>query len=238
MASAAPERDGSDAAALRTSLQSPRPRHYDSDVTRYFVSSLLPLALATSVAFGQDAPVAAAPDATAYQGVTPESGSPPAEARVRRAHSRLVTWPGFEAMPNGGSRFFLQLSQTVQFQTRATDGGFEVTLQNTRTHLRNTTRPLETRFFDTPVTRARVERRGCHDLVFAFDLRAQATPRVYTQPGPGGYTFLFVEFPAGNWLPAELQPAAPQAPAAAQPRGPVQQQTDRERPPDLGQSEN
>ncbi|NOY90057.1 MAG: hypothetical protein GXP55_02525, partial [Deltaproteobacteria bacterium] len=168
-------------------------------MTRLPLSALLLLALALPVAHAQDAAPSGdgqtAP--TRYEGVTPEAGSPPAERRVRRSRNRLLTWPGFESRPNGASRFFVQLSREVQFTTRASQGRFEVLLAGTRTHLRNTRRPLETRFFNTPVIRAKVERRGRHNLALVFELRAAVTPRVYTQPGPGGYTFLFVDFPEG-----------------------------------------
>jgi len=210
-------------------------------VKRLLVPGLLSVALITTVALAQGGAATPPAEPQAYQGVTPSTGSPPAERRVRRARSRLLTWPGFEARPNGASRFFVQLSQTVEWQTRAAEGRFEVTLQGTRTHLRNSRRPLETRFFNTPVTRAKVERRGRHDLALVFELRAQATPRIYTQPGPNGYTFLFIEFPEGNWLPEALMPPAPEPeadpappPRARQPLDPSIERMDDERPPDFG----
>jgi hypothetical protein len=84
----------------------------------------------------------------------------------------------------------------------------EVVLKNARTHLRNNRRWLETRFFNTPVRRARIERRGrrgSNDLVFVFAMRQGATPTVTTGTGENGFQFLYVDFPAGDYLPAELR---------------------------------
>lgn len=209
-------------------------------MTRLLAPTLLLSLTAASVALAQDDSADAPASPPAYQGVTPPGGSPPAEARARRARSRLVTWPGFESRPNGGSRFFVQLTAEPQWETRASEGRFEVTLSDTRTHLRNTRRPLETRFFNTPVTRAKVERRGRRGLALVFEMRAAATPRVYTQAGQNGYTFLFIEFPEGQWLPEELRPPEPEVapesqptPRARQPLDPSLQRLDDERPPGM-----
>jgi len=153
-----------------------------------------------------------------YQGVTPgESDAPPAEARARRraeaarsgrrrrsAPVHLLTWPGFQAHEDGSSRFFLQTSSTVETSTSRAPGRFELILKNTRVHLRTNRLPLETRYFNTPVVRALVERRG-HDLAIVFVLRAEVAPRISTETASNGYHYVFVDFPAGDYLPAELQ---------------------------------
>lgn len=111
----------------------------------------------------------------------------------------------------------MQVSDTVQTDIQRTEGRVEVVLRQTRVHLRNSRRPLETRFFNTPVTRATVERRGRHDLAIVFNMRGDATPRVTTEAGQNGYHFVFIDFPAGSWLPEELRrPVA--VPDAAEPR--------------------
>ncbi len=162
------------------------------------------VALASVGAVAQRAEVAPARHVGEYAGVTPGSANPPprvaAVARARTA--KLLTWPGFQVTPDGGSRFFLQVSREAQLETRSAQGRFEVVLKNTRAHLRNTLRPLDTRFFSTPVDRAQVERRG-RELVVVFSLRAEVTPTVTQAVGEGGFHFVYVDFPAGEWATPE-----------------------------------
>jgi len=170
---------------------------------------------------GGHADVGPARTVGAYQGVTPggPSESPPAEGRVRSSRTtetqrgrrgpvHLLTWPGFQAREDGSSRF-LQTSDTVETATSSAPGRFELLLKNTRVHLRTNALPLETRFFNTPVLRAVVERRGS-DLAVVFHLRAEVTPRVSAEAAPSGYHYVYVDFAAGSYLPAEVAAPAPE----------------------------
>ena len=87
----------------------------------------------------------------------------------------------------------------MRWQTHASQGRYEVVLERVSVHLRNTFRPLDTRFFNTPVTRAHVERRR-HDLAVIFDLRGAVTPTVTQGVGEGGFQFVYVDFPGGQWV--------------------------------------
>ncbi|HJK92966.1 MAG TPA: hypothetical protein RMH85_10090 [Polyangiaceae bacterium LLY-WYZ-15_(1-7)] len=175
---------------------------------------LLSLPLAFDLASAQESRAEVSPTRGVgdYAGVRPGSANPPPRARAvqragsRRRPARLLTWPGFMPLPRGASRFFLQLNQPVQPQSSASEGRFEVLLPGVRTHLRNTRRPLITRYFQTPVTQAKVERRGRSDLAVVFQLRAAVTPAVSTGT-QNGYHYVYVDFPAGDWLPDEPQPA-------------------------------
>ena len=161
-----------------------------------------------------------------YAGVTPgQSESPPAESRVRRqqrarekaASSRrrrpppatLLTWPGFQMREDGSSRFFLQTSGRVEVASSGSEGRFEVLLRNTRVHLRNNARPLETRFFNTPVVRARTERRGS-DLAIVFELRSGSTarPRVQSVPSDSGYYYVYIDFASGDFVAPSSPPSS------------------------------
>ncbi|MCB9617267.1 MAG: hypothetical protein H6722_32955 [Sandaracinus sp.] len=172
------------------------------------------VALASVTAIAQQAEVSPTRNVGEYAGVSPGTGNaPPRAGAVARARpAKLLTWPGFQATPGGGSRFFLQVSGPVQFETRSSQGRFEVVLKNTRAHLRNTFRPLDTRFFRTPVDRAKVERRR-RDLAVVFQMRADSTPNVTQGVGENGYHFVYVDFPAGNWAIPSTTPAAGAAPA-------------------------
>lgn len=132
-----------------------------------------------------------------------------------------MTWPGFQQRPDGASRFFLQTTAPVQIEERAEANRFVLVLKDTGLHLRNNRRPLETRYFNTPVRKADIERRG-RDLAFVLDLRAQVRPVVSQEAAENGYNFVFLSFPAGSFLPEDLRlerverPAGP-APSEEQP---------------------
>ena len=161
-----------------------------------------------------------------YNGVTPQNSARPprarsvarAEARAtrrrgrRRAPAQVVTWPGFQAQPDGSSTFFLQVTGPVEYERHVTTGRVEILLPNTRTHVRNSRRPLITRYYDTPVTLAKLERRGRRDLAFVFTMRADVAPTVRTEER-GGFTFIYVSFPAGNYLPRDAVRVAPADPS-------------------------
>ena len=137
-----------------------------------------------------------------YAGVAPGSANLPPRA-PGPGGSRLLTWPGFQARPDGASRFFLQTTAAVTHRVENQQGRVVIILEGVGIHLRNTRLPLETRYFNTPVTRAKVERRG-RDAALVLEMRSNITPVVTVQPAEQGYHYLFVEFPAGNYLPAEL----------------------------------
>lgn len=186
------------------------------------VSSALAAALSFTV-FAQDGTAFVAPSRNVgeYAGVKPGSNNPPPRvARVNKVRNQsrgrratLLTWPGFEQRQNGGSRFFLQVSSLIVTEQNSGENRFELILRNATTHVRNTRRWLETRYFNTPVTRARVERRGRRDLAVVFHLRANVTPQVTTGPGAGGFHFIFVDFPSGNYGVQDTRDAAPLPPA-------------------------
>jgi len=145
-----------------------------------------------------------------YAGVVPGSGNAPGHLRGRPGATPIVvTWPGFQPRADGASRFFLQLTSRAQYEVSSGPGRFVVTLRNVRLPDRQTRRTLDTRFFDTPVTRAHVERRGRRDIAFVFEMRADVTPVVSLDVAANGYTFVYVELPAGQWLPPETREMVP-----------------------------
>ena len=146
-----------------------------------------------------------------YGGVVPPRGGTPPRApragattrRARRAPARIITWPGFQpSVSGGGSRFFVQTTQAAVTELRQSEGRVEVVFHDTTIHLANSGRWLETQFFETPVTRARLERRG-RDMVLVMHLRAAVTPTVTTGTDAAGYTYTYVDFPAGHYRPDE-----------------------------------
>ena len=73
-----------------------------------------------------------------------------------------------------------------------------ILLPGTSIHLTNNRRSLETRHFNSPATRARIERRG-RDVAIVLEMRTNATPRVRSESGSHGYHYIFIEFAPGQY---------------------------------------
>lgn len=152
---------------------------------------------------------------TEYGGVVPgRSNPPPATNRLtsrrrgaRQAPTSIVTWPGFQMNASGGSRFFVQTTAAVTTRMSESEGRIEVLFPNTAIHLSNSGRWLETQYFETPVMRARLERRG-RDMVLVMTMRARVTPQISTAT-EGNFSFVYIDFAAGNYRPAGMAPVIP-----------------------------
>jgi hypothetical protein len=130
-----------------------------------------------------------------YDGVKPGSDNKPPGPDVS-GKGRFVTFPGFELLPNGRSRVFVQTSAHIEPVITQVSGRFEIVLRDTKVHLRNNRRPLETEHFDTPLRRASVEQRK-RDAVLVLEMKQRVdSVQVHVQPGEDGYFFVFVELPA------------------------------------------
>ncbi|MEM7447039.1 MAG: hypothetical protein AAF355_02230 [Myxococcota bacterium] len=199
---------------VTTDLITHRRVKYPDPVKRFdtvgLITSLLLLGLPiTTVAQGEDAEAARVSGAM-YAGVRPGSPSAPpapdaasvANRPRKRKQARLLTWPGFEQLEERRSRFFFQTSRPVETQSEVIAGAYQIILKNTRVHLRNNRRPLETHWFNTPALRARIDQVG-RDVRLTIDLRTVVVPVVRSVAGNGGYFFTFVEFPAGDYLPED-----------------------------------
>ena len=148
-----------------------------------------------AIVLGSSGTLASADDSS-YGGVTPGSESSenlPPKAEEIPEGALMLTWPGF-MMHEDGSCFFVQTSRPVKFGTQKSEGRLELVLHNTRVHLKNNFLPLETEFFDTPVTRATVQPRGKKDLVMVFEMREDAAPTITQNKGKDGFNYVFVKF--------------------------------------------
>lgn len=148
---------------------------------------------------------------------------------------------------SGGSRFFVQTTAVVTTTVSESDGRVEVLFPNTAIHLSNSGRWLETQFFETPVVRARLERRG-NDMVLVMTMRAHVTPAI-SSGTEGTFNFTYIDFAAGHYRPENLAPVLPpgqrsaDGTASVRPAAPQSEQhfptesesraMDRERPPDV-----
>lgn len=112
----------------------------------------------------------------------------------------MATLPGFEMLPGGGSRLFVDLSQAVPVEERKTDGTLTYVLKGAGLQHRNNANALYTVHFNTPVWRARLVPQG-KDLLFVVEMRDK-TSAAQTQMNPAaqGATRFTVDFPKGEFL--------------------------------------
>jgi len=149
-----------------------------------------------AIVLGSSAATASA-EGSSYAGVTPGSESSdnlPPKAEEIPEGALMLTWPGFMMHKDGGSCFFVQTSQPVQTAYKRSEGRLELVLRNTRVHLKNNFLPLETQFFDTPVTRATVQRKSQKDVVMVFEMREDVMPTITQKKGKDGFNYVFVKF--------------------------------------------
>lgn len=142
----------------------------------------------------------------------PARRAPQARATVRHA-GPLATFPGFEQLPDGGSRLFVQLNQAVPVEERKAPGSVTYVLKGAHLRVHNDSNALVTVHFNTPVFRARLTPQG-NDLLFVLELRSTATPTFKMTSNQDKTSTLQIDFPKGDFLtgdgseslPAETKP--------------------------------
>ncbi len=142
------------------------------------------------------------------------AAAPTARRVVRHAGGPLATFPGFEQLPDGGSRVFVHLSQTVPVEQRVAPGSVTYVLKGAHLRVHNDTNALVTVHFNTPVFRARLTPSG-NDILFVLELRSAATPTFKLQENTDKTSTLMIDFPKGDFLvddgneriPSEQAPA-------------------------------
>jgi hypothetical protein len=99
-----------------------------------------------------------------YGGVTP--GEPPAKDTGKPSHKRppakdTLTWIGFAAK-DGGAQLFFQAPAAFTASQHVDKGQLIVLLEGLHRQVRNTRRPLDTRYFDTSIARVVARAVGAH----------------------------------------------------------------------------
>lgn len=137
-----------------------------------------------------------------YAGVVPGAASkaPPAAKAAKASNGPTITWPGFQMRPDGSSRVFIQSTAPLEPKVLTTaEGKFDVQLPCARVAAKTNRLPLDTRFFNTPVTKVSVSA-SPGGAVVQLDLRASIAPSVSTESAPSGYFFTYIELPKGDYL--------------------------------------
>lgn len=129
----------------------------------------------------------------------PVRRGPVARALPRRAGAPLATFPGFEQLPDGGSRLFVQLSQNVPVEERRANGEVTYVLRGAHLRVHNDSNELITVHFNTPVFRARLRPQG-NDLLFVLELRSAVAPVFKVTENQDHTSTLQIDFPKGDFL--------------------------------------
>lgn len=149
----------------------------------------------------------------------PTASSRSATRSRYRTRGPVVNMPGFEQTADGGSRLFVQLSQSVPVEERKAQGSVTYVLKGASPRVHNNTNALVTVHFNTPVSRARLVPQG-QDLLFVVELRAAAQPTWKLNEAPDKSAILTIDFPKGDYLQAGGETAASgEQPAAKPARG-------------------
>jgi hypothetical protein len=149
-----------------------------------------------------------------YAGVVPGASSTPAVPVAKTETKPMITWPGFQMRQDGTSRVFIQSTTALTPQPSAAGPRFTVYLPGARVAGNTNKLPLETRFFNTPVSRVNIEQQR-DGVTLVLDLRAEISPVVSSERGPTGYYFLYIDLPKGTFVktPAPAQTATDAQPA-------------------------
>jgi hypothetical protein len=143
-------------------------------------------------------------DATGYGYSDPKptrGGGQPRARRVARVSGPVATLPGFEMTGDGGSRLFVQLTQTVSVEEKRAAGAVTYVLKGAHVLKHNNQNALVTVHFNTPVSRARLVPRG-NDLLFVVEMRASVQPTWKLEPAKDNSAVLAIDFPKGDFLPS------------------------------------
>ena len=113
-----------------------------------------------------------------------------------------VVWTGFQ-MNGEASRVYLQAPGDVEVSVATTKDGLTVTAHDCRLHVRNGRRPLDTRFFRTPVRSVSLSQRK-KDVALLISLAQPVGDVVpHKEAGPNGSQFWVIDFPPAKAILAD-----------------------------------
>lgn len=165
-----------------------------------------------------DKPETKAAEAKPARAATGYGFGSPAPRKPTKAHRRVahvagpsVVFPGFSMLPDGGSRVFIQLSDSVPIEERKSDRQIIYVLKGAHLNLRNNRNALVTVHFNTPVASARLREAG-RDLQLAIELRAASSPTFKIEPAKEGKgATLNIDFPKGEFVTDAAPPPEPKS---------------------------
>jgi hypothetical protein len=148
-----------------------------------------------------------------YSGVQPGEGKKPdASKKAKKPPPKgTLSWIGFETK-DGGSQVFFQSVAAFEVNQRIDKGAVIVTLSGLSKLGHNTWRPIDTRFFDTPIARITAKKKGkALEVRVAFKngkQAAQGTVRTATEAD--GMYYAYVTFAGGGGGTASTKEPEPE----------------------------
>ncbi len=162
-------------------------------MTRTLISATLCAALAAPwLGWG----LAWAEPAPGYGGVSPGSVTVP-EGMPAAGSAAVVTWPGFQMTPDGGSRVFVQTSVVVKPSLKRAGSTFVLRIPGVSLPRGNARLPLDTRYFKTPVENVRAKQLPDGSVAVTIRVRGKPQPKLTTEKASNGYFFTYVDFVPG-----------------------------------------
>jgi hypothetical protein len=135
----------------------------------------------------------------AYHGVTLRGGRPPKQKKRLPSGLQYLTWPGFRA-DEGRSEIFLQFTGPVKYAASAGQGNEAVVVDQVRSYLRNTFRPVNTSHFPGPVSGFRLRALRGNRIRLEIALRRPAKASAMwvevRSLSSGGYYYLLLSYTA------------------------------------------
>jgi hypothetical protein len=155
--------------------------------------------LLASPAFAQEAK---APNAEGeYSGVQPGQAKKPEPSKKAKKPppKGTLSWLGFETQ-DGGSQVFFQSVAPFQVSQRVENGTVVVTLSGLTRLGPNTWRPIDTRFFGTPIARVTAKKKGkTIEVRIAFkNAKDAAVGSVRTATEADGMFYAYLTFAGGG----------------------------------------
>jgi hypothetical protein len=161
--------------------------------------ALLCLVLLTGPAFAED-PKGPSSEGE-YGGVQPGQAKKPEPAKKAKKPppKGTLSWVGFESK-DGSSEVFFQSVAPFELSQKVENGSVVVTLSGLTKLGHNTWRPIDTRFFDTPIARVSAKKKGKGiEVRIAFKNAkdaAQGTVRTATEAD--GMYYAYLSFAGGS----------------------------------------
>ena len=136
-----------------------------------------------------------------YNGVAPGSTVVPEHIAGAPGGDPVVTWPGFQMTPEGGSRIFVQTTIEVKPSLQKDGPNWTVVIPGVALPQGNARLPLDTQYFNTPVKSTKLKAREGGGVAIHIELKSHqgVTPQVRTEKAPTGYFFVYIEFGPGNY---------------------------------------
>lgn len=137
------------------------------------------------------------------------------QAQAREIKGPIASFPAFQMLANGVSRVSVEISEKVEVTEHQAAGRLTYRLKGVSVPTRTNRLPLETMFFQSPVSRVQLVEQEEADLDLVIELSQPSTPTYKLVDTEGG-VLLQVDFPALPKGQPKQMPEVPQPPKAKQ----------------------